>query len=322
MNYIDNVYVINMDKSTDRMVNIKKQEPILGKKITRIPAIDGKSLSKEEINLNSTGLCSSFCSNSMIGCFLSHKKAWQSIVDNGDEYAIIMEDDCELIKDTNGNFQIELKKLLDELIPSKPDFIYLGCFGACDPSKKYSLFEFISMQTMTKIKQSGKKSDVKNKYSFVPESPVGFHCYIISNSAAKKLINYMPKADFHVDVTFLNYADNFKVYAASKQLAFQAASTSNSTQTTSFPNIINSLLDKCKTEKGVSIGYYFSCPLFVIGNYNITFLYIIYLLLVLSLRVDLFVLFLLLEYTLNPEMYKEILFWSLPILLKTLITLT
>lgn len=312
MNYIDNVYVINMDKSIDRLNNIKKQEPILGKKITRIPAIDGKTLSKQEINDNSTKLCSTFCSNSMIGCFLSHKKTWQSVVDNGDEYAIVMEDDCELIKDTDGNFQVELKKILDELIPSKPDFIYLGCFGACDPYKKYDLLTYVSLQTMSKIKQSS----VNYVHSFIPESPVGFHCYVISNSAAKRMINIMPKADFHVDVTFLKYASNFKVYAASKQLAFQAASTTTSTQTSSFPKSINYILDKIKTDKGVSIGYYFSCPLFVIGNYNITFLYLIYLLLVLFFRIDLFVLFLLLEYTLNPS--KEILFWSLPILLKTL----
>ena len=320
MNYIDNVYVINMDKSVDRLKTIKKQEPILGKKITRISAIDGKILSKQQINDNSTDLCSSFCSKSMIGCFLSHKKAWQSVVTAGDSYAIIMEDDCELINGTKGDFQNELKKLLDELIPSKPDFIYLGCFGACNKDKKYDLLEFISMQTMSKIKQDSTQQKTIYKHSFIPESPVGFHCYIISNSAAKKLINYMPKADFHVDVTFLKHASNFKVHAASKQLAFQAASTINSTQTSSFPKSINYILDKIKTEKGVSIGYYFSCPLFVIGNYNITFLFIIYLLLVLSLRVDLFVLFLLLEYILDPS--KEILFWSLPILLKTLITLS
>jgi len=38
-----------MDKSTDRMVNIKKQEPILGKKITRIPAIDGNLCPKKKL---------------------------------------------------------------------------------------------------------------------------------------------------------------------------------------------------------------------------------------------------------------------------------
>ena len=93
MNLISNVYVINMDHSTERMKRIIDQESKIGMKITRLPAIVGKDLTTAEINTVGTTFCKYFCTRTMIAIFLSHKKAWQTMIDNDDKYSIIMEDD-------------------------------------------------------------------------------------------------------------------------------------------------------------------------------------------------------------------------------------
>lgn len=85
-----------MDKSKDRLENMEKQIPKLGRQFKRIPAVDGSKLSKKQLKKYTTKFCRYFCSKSMIGCFLSHKKTWQTIVNNNDAYALILEDDCHL----------------------------------------------------------------------------------------------------------------------------------------------------------------------------------------------------------------------------------
>ena len=139
MEYIDNVYVINMEESKDRLTAMNKQIPTLGKQFIRIDAINGKNLSSEDRKNATTFLCNNFCTPSMIGISMSHKKAWKTMIENGDRYAIIMEDDAELIP----QFQSELQLCLDELMVKNKDweFIYLGCFGACDKNKDYDFFE-------------------------------------------------------------------------------------------------------------------------------------------------------------------------------------
>lgn len=314
MDYIDNIYVINMDKSTDRLEHMTSQIPIIGKPFKRIQAVEGSKLSSKEIKSVSDLTCSLFCTYSMIGIFLSHKKAWETMIENNDSYAMIMEDDCSVVD----SFQNDLKKCIDELSTVDPswDFLYLGCFGACDTDKSnYSVASYAQKIFLPNINKKP-----SNTYSFVPEAPVGFHCYVISQKCAKILLNKMNKVNYHVDVAFLEHANGFNVYASSKNLAFQYASAENSTQTVSFPIILNKIFDRVKCNKQISYSYYMSAPIFGIYKYNVN----AYLLVLLGITIALpkkyliqyakaLVTYFIVEFALKPSNYQEIIFWLINI---------
>lgn len=308
LDYIDNVYVINMDKSKDRMAKMISQQYKIGMDITRVPAIVGEDLTTEQITQQTTTFCRYFCTRTMIAIFLSHKALWQKMLDNGDKYAIIMEDDCEL----DENFGNEVSKTLQELIVVDPqwDFLYLGYMGACDPNKDYNLIAKVQ-----KLFTNNIKSNIpNNKYSFVPESPFGFHCYAISRKCAKKMVEFMDKASYHVDVAFLNHSKYFNIYANTYSLAYQYSTPENSSQTQNFPVILNSYFNKMSCDKGVTYGYYFSAPVLAIYKYNVNAYLLILLALMFVLPIEYHVIvygYLILELVVNKQNYEYIVFWLL-----------
>lgn len=315
MNYIDNVYVINMDKSSDRLKNMERNVPIMGKPFNRISAIVGKELSKEDLKQYTTDSCQLFCTPSMIGCYLSHKKTWETMIANNDKYALIMEDDCELID----SFQQDLKNVLDELILRDPDFdfIYLGCLGMCDPEKSYNSIAYLQGLFMSHFDSN--KKQVSHTYSFIPEAPIGFHCYIISQKCAKEIVKHMNKANHHVDVDFVNHAvsKELHVYASKKQLGYQFTDNTSSTQTSAFPIILNKLVHPIKCKKNVSYSYYMSAPAIGIFGYNINLYLIIVFLFTLCIPLEyiktyisIMIIYLSIELLMNYKHYDYILLWS------------
>ena len=295
---------------------MQKQLPILGRTFKRIDAVDGKKLSQQELNEKTTFFSRMFSTRSIIGCFLSHNKVWQTIVNSGDNYAIIMEDDCEL----QPNFQEDLTNTLNELNNIDPewDWIYLGCCGRCKADENYTFMQ--SFLTIFSNKLSKNKEKIQNsKYNFVPEAPNGLHCYIISNKCAKKLLLLMDKVNHHVDIEFLRIAkeNDLNVYASKKQLAYQFTSSSRSTLTESkFPTILNSTLDKITDDYNISYSYYFGVPMIEISGLHIN-LYLI-LFIILSLLVPAYYLksfliilgsYLFIELILVPNNISIITYW-------------
>jgi GR25 family glycosyltransferase involved in LPS biosynthesis len=290
MEYIDNIYVINMKRSKKRLRKINKNLKKLKIPFKRIEAVDGKNLTKDDIRNNCTLYSQIFSPLSLIGCFLSHKKAWKTMIDNNDKYAIIMEDDCELIH----SFKLDLKKILDELIPHNPDFVYLG-----------------HILLLPRINQFIDTSNFKYSYSPKHESMVGFHCYIISNTCAKQLLQVMDKVDDHVDVSFTNYVNDFNVYASKKKIAYQSATANQSTQVKfEFPITLNSIFEKILSKYNVSYSYYLSAPLIEILWHPINAYLLIACLIALFIPdIYLFLTFFIIEIILLPKNITIISFW-------------
>ena len=301
---MDNIYVINMDRSSDRLKRMKQQIPKLGKEFIRISAVDGSKLSKKTIIDASTWLCSNFCTASMIGCFLSHRKAWEEMLKNDDQYALIMEDDCELV-DT---FKTDAELVINELKPLKPDLIYLGCFGACNYERKYDLFGYF-----TKIfgKNQGSSEDhLDLKFSYVPEVALGTHCYIISKACAMKLLEQLPLAKFHVDITM--HLQKVNVFASKKILAIQNSSAEQSTQSVyKFPVTANALLDNLSKNQPISYSFYFSSPHLEILGTPVNLYLLLFILVSILTTGYVAVIFLLMELIINPMNYPIILRWYL-----------
>lgn len=310
MEYISNVYVINMDKSTERLKRMESQLEIIGKPFTRIRGVEGNKLTTKEVANYTTVFCNTFCTYSMIGCFLSHKKCWEKMVENGDEYAMILEDDALLVP----TFQKDIKDTLNELITNGNwDFLYVGCFGACEKDQKYDFISYL--QKISTLRIFNSKKICNNKYSFIPESPIGFHCYILTQDCARKMLKLFDKVNYHVDVAFMLENKNFNTYACKKNLAYQFSTSKHSTQTEEFPVILNSVLDSVKCSKGISYSYYFSSPIISLGKFNVTIFLIIFITIV-SITPYPYNLLILLYFI--PELYhgnySYILFWIMCIL--------
>lgn len=107
-------YVINLDRSKERYEYVKHNINGLGIPVERISGIDGKTLSQEEINTKvDFHKYQQFLGHlpklGMIGCTLSHIKAWQTFLESDFEYAIIFEDDISFEP-------IKVRAVIDRLI--------------------------------------------------------------------------------------------------------------------------------------------------------------------------------------------------------------
>ena len=132
------------------------------------------------------------------------------------------------------------------------------------------------------------------------------------------MLKYMKTVNYHVDVSFLNFQDKFKIYASSKLLAYQYSTSSQSTQTEPFPANLNKILDNYKCKKKISYSYYMSAPLFSIYKFNVTTYLLIIILIILIIpkpHKQLFLYFLwiylLIELIYNPYNISYILFWTI-----------
>jgi len=86
-NLKNNIWIINLDKSIDRMSRIKKNFDKYGIKFNRFSAIYGKNLSKRYIKNNVNFLCKSvLCNYGTIGCAISHKTLWKQLIDSNEDF--------------------------------------------------------------------------------------------------------------------------------------------------------------------------------------------------------------------------------------------
>lgn len=96
------IFLINLDDSTDRLKTAYKRLAPYNFNITRVSAVVGKYVDKETLNKyycarkNREGYYRELGPGE-IGCFLSHLKVMQNIVDNKIPYAIILEDDFKVV---------------------------------------------------------------------------------------------------------------------------------------------------------------------------------------------------------------------------------
>ncbi len=96
------ILVINLDRSADRLASISSQLERVGMSFERVAAFDGKALSDEFVQEHSPKRVVSktyhrALSNAEVACSLSHQKAWRKIIDDDLDFAIVLEDDCELL---------------------------------------------------------------------------------------------------------------------------------------------------------------------------------------------------------------------------------
>lgn len=174
--------VVNMKRSADRWEAIKKQLEQLQISVRRVDAVDGKLLPDEEVKRLTSSVHYSMgreLERGEIGCFLSHRKCWQELVDSGEKYALVMEDDL-LFSDRALKFMQS-----DDWIPAECDLIQLFVFRK---QKKY----------LCERKEYDLKDGDRLWIPVFP-APVGTQAYIISRQAAEIALQKSDRFNLPVD---------------------------------------------------------------------------------------------------------------------------
>lgn len=193
---IDNIYVINLDRSHERLNNIKKLFDQHNLKFTRFSAVDGKKLTESETNEITNVLCRHLlCTKSIIGCARSHFLLWKKLVDdpNNNSY-VILEDDATF----DENFSQIIKKL--ENIDLDYDIVSLHC--------KFSSFACHPTHVV---------GYVDDQYMIgTPMFPISTTAYVISKKGAEKLLKlFNEQIVYHIDfqIAITRIFKNINYYA-------------------------------------------------------------------------------------------------------------
>jgi GR25 family glycosyltransferase involved in LPS biosynthesis len=163
---VDNIYVINLDKRTDRLANFSEVMDYWDFK--RHPAVNGSTDSR----IFDKKLCNSFImTNNEKACMLSHVQLWENLVNSDDNRILIFEDDATTHLDltTIEKHVADLYKYLYCNAIEEPDMLFLG--KALDKCLEY-------------------EKVYKNVY--YTKHPLCLHAYIITKKAAKIFLDMRP----------------------------------------------------------------------------------------------------------------------------------
>lgn len=208
------VWVINLDVSVDRWRQCGVELAAQDVEAERFSATLGKAMTDEELAEKVTWAGRYLCTPGMIGCFMSHARVWQRVVDEGHAAVVVLEDDIVLFEDFKGR----LRTLLAELPPDW-EVCLLGAVG-CIASDTEAWY----MKSYSLLIGGGRPSPGKTRSIspnvFVPYRPAGTHAYVISQQGARTLLRLCPKPSFHVDLAAWGQQE-LRLYCAKDFLATQ-----------------------------------------------------------------------------------------------------
>jgi len=220
---IENVLIISLKSQQDRRDHSIKQCKKVGiKNIILIDAIDGK---KENID-------------SHLACTMSHIKAWKYVLDNKIKNYIIVEDDIIF---SNEFLDIILKI---DILNIEWDILLFGYFGLANYYKKYPICEQIlfNLPFVGRSLYRNQNSKSINENLFIPESPLGLHCYTINNESVEKIINMFNNPYNLPDVMLNLFGNKINIIAVYPELAFQ--DIRNFSSTLAYYNILVPLFNR------------------------------------------------------------------------------
>jgi GR25 family glycosyltransferase involved in LPS biosynthesis len=271
----DEIYVINLDRSTDRLKEVDSRLKRLGIKYQRISAVEGNKLSYAEIRKETTLPSALFSTKAAIGCALSHKKAWQDVVNRNLNRVLILEDDVVLAE---SNFEARFQKSW-EAIPSDWEIVNLGCIAGCGDRDKYALFDWLisaPLLLQDSILGRSKTRGRLNELVTVPDVNCGSHAYAVTGSAARKMLAWLPVLPLpaHIDVLMsYRFGYRMKIYGITDATLFtQPLSSSQSCiATPGSPHFGNMFMDKFKVNnRGIPGGWCLSEPIIRLGSLQVS----------------------------------------------------
>jgi glycosyl transferase family 25 len=244
-NYVDNIYLINMDKDTDRLKKVTKECDKVNIKFERFTGIKVSDLSQNILNKYVPIETQKYGTDGMIGCGLSHLLIWQDAIKKNYKNILVLEDDIYFTND----FNKYLDNVMEE-VPEDYDILYLGYI------------------------ESLCRKPIENNFNYIykPIFPFGSHAYIISNKGLKKIIKLITKVNDHIDKSIAYNIDKLNIYASKKKIVNQLWINSNNSDISNnqFPKIINYYLDQIIDCNDIPISYKYNFQLYKYKDYNIT----------------------------------------------------
>lgn len=188
------IFLINLARATERLDKMDRQFRALGIVYERLDATDGTSITKTDRALVDDERRKRFTeyplSDNEIGCWLSHRRAMQALLDSGEDMAAVVEDDAELPPD----FAAVLKAVAERKPPF--DFIFLH-----RKFKKHEKF-YPCMRLLPDL-----------HLGVVGYAHMGAIAYIVSREGAQKFLRYAPRFVHAVDKEIHRYwANGLRVY--------------------------------------------------------------------------------------------------------------
>ena len=242
-NYVDNIYLINMDRDIDRLKKVTKECDKVNVKFEKFSGIKVLDLSKNIIDKYIPEETQKYGTDGMIGCGLSHLFIWQDAIQKNYKNILVLEDDVQFTDD----FNKYLINVMEEL-PKDYDILYLGYKDSICEAKKDTSFNYI----------------------YKPEFPLLTHAMIISNKGLKKLLNLITIIDDHIDWKIARNVKKLNIYASKKKIVNQIWESSNNSNLKTFPKIINYYLDQVHDCNNIPQSYEYNFQLFKYKNYKIT----------------------------------------------------
>lgn len=176
------IFVINMDRSPERLQHFREQADAVGVEFDRLPAVDGRALSQGEVD-SQTDPKFEFkpLSRAEFGVFSSHRNAWRQLVESSEPCTAVFEDDVLLAP--------ELKDALQAI------------------ENLSEAFDVIKLETTF-------RKVVIERSSIAAGSDVQLHRlltwhggaagYVVSRSGAQKLLNLLSRIADPVDQVLFN----------------------------------------------------------------------------------------------------------------------
>lgn len=177
------IFVINLKTSTKRFERIKNNLDNLNLSFERFDAVNGKQLSKDELNNHTTIFARTLlCNRQIIGCALSHLSIWKKFLYEikDDDLICVAEDDAQF----NDKFPILLKNAEMIFKETNFDFLNLNCGGIS------SSFQ----ETISITSQDGNLYEISK-----PIFPTLTTSYIISKKGVKRILDIFDKINYHID---------------------------------------------------------------------------------------------------------------------------
>lgn len=197
-------YLINLDRSADRLAFIKKRLQFLGIQYTRIVATDGRCLSEAERAkfITARPRDGRSWSAGQIGCFMSHVEAWRNIAEGPAPFGLVLEDDIHL-SDATPEFVRD-----PSWIPSDADVVRLESTG-----------QWLLLGRVTA------KADNRSVRR-VRSTAWGAGAYVLTRNAASRLLAVEPMLHAPVDDFLFNrisstLARSLTIYQVTPALAEQ-----------------------------------------------------------------------------------------------------
>lgn len=163
-------YLINLDRSSERLQYMDDLLRRLGVSFTRISAVDGKEIDRPDTASTALTLPE-------IGCFLSHRSVWKRMVLEGISVALIIEDDIELSPD------LPLLIKDQQWLPGDDFIIKLDTTG-----------------TRVALAETGLKAPTGRNLLELKGRHCGTGGYLLSNAAARRLIELSKTMTVPVDL--------------------------------------------------------------------------------------------------------------------------